>query len=65
MPDDPPQSIENVASELPVTDWAEPRARAAKLGITLSELQQQEREKKMRLARKNQAASPQKDSASG
>lgn len=34
------------------TDWADLRAQAAKLGITLSQLQQQQREQKARLARK-------------
>ncbi len=34
------------------TDWADLRAQAAKLGISLSELQQQQRERKARLARK-------------
>jgi hypothetical protein len=41
-------------SETPATDWADLRAQAAKLGITLSEFQQREREKQLRLARKNQ-----------
>jgi hypothetical protein len=37
----------------PATDWASLRAQADKLGISLSEFQQKEREKKARLARKN------------
>jgi hypothetical protein len=36
----------------PETDWADLRAQAAKLGISLSQLQQQQREQKARLARK-------------
>jgi hypothetical protein len=36
----------------PETDWADLRAQADKLGITLSQLQQQQREQKARLARK-------------
>ena len=36
------------------TDWADLRNQAAKLGITLSQLQQQQREQKARLARKIQ-----------
>jgi hypothetical protein len=35
------------------TDWASLRAQAEKLGLSLSEFQQKEREKKARLARKN------------
>jgi hypothetical protein len=35
-------------------DWADLRAQAEKLGITLSELQQRQREQKARLDRKNQ-----------
>jgi hypothetical protein len=40
------------------TDWAELRAQADKLGITLSQLQQLQFEKKMRLARKARPATP-------
>jgi hypothetical protein len=40
------------------TNWAELRAQAEKLGISLSELQQRDREKKMRLAKKNQSRTP-------
>jgi hypothetical protein len=40
------------------TDWAGLRAQADKLGITLSQLQQQQFEKKMRLARKARSGAP-------
>jgi hypothetical protein len=40
------------------TDWAGLRAQADKLGITLSQLQQLQFEKKMRLARKARPAAP-------
>jgi hypothetical protein len=40
------------------TDWADLRAQADKLGITLSQLQQLQFEKKMRLARKARPAAP-------
>jgi hypothetical protein len=40
------------------TNWADLRAQADKLGITLSQLQQQQFEKKMRLARKGRPYSP-------
>jgi hypothetical protein len=43
----------------PATDWADLRAQAAKLGITLSQFQQLQAEKKQRLARKLQHGSPQ------
>jgi hypothetical protein len=43
-----------LAPDAPGTDWAELRARAAKDGISLSELQQRDREKQARLARKTQ-----------
>jgi hypothetical protein len=36
----------------PETDWADLRAKAAKLGITLSQLQQQQREQERRRANK-------------
>jgi hypothetical protein len=39
-------------------DWADLRAQADKLGITLSQLQQLQFEKKMRLARKARAGAP-------
>jgi hypothetical protein len=42
----------------PATDWADLRAQAAKLGITLSQFQQLQAEKKQRLARKTQHSSP-------
>jgi hypothetical protein len=38
----------------PKTDWADLRAQAAKLGITLSQLQQQQRERDRRRANKEQ-----------
>ncbi len=47
-----------VQAEEPPTDWASLRAQAEKLGISLSELQQKEREKKARLARKNRSNVP-------
>jgi hypothetical protein len=53
MQDDTIRRAEEEATpEAPAVDWAELRARAAKLGITLSQLQQQEKEKKLRLAKK-------------
>ena len=39
-------------------DWADLRAQAAKLGISLSEFQQRDREKKLRLAKKQQGRTP-------
>jgi hypothetical protein len=42
----------------PAIDWADLRAQAAKLGITLSQLQQQQREQKARLARKLRPGQP-------
>lgn len=54
MAEDLTQPPEKVAA----TDWADLRAQAAKLGITLSELQQQQREQKARLARKFAARRP-------
>jgi hypothetical protein len=42
----------------PPTDWASLRAQADKLGITLSQLQQLQFEKKMRLARKARPGAP-------
>jgi len=53
MQDDPiPEAEEATTPVEPATDWADLRAQAAKLGITLSQLQQLQLEKKMRLARK-------------
>jgi hypothetical protein len=49
---------EETPSAEPATDWADLRAQAAKLGITLSQLQQLQAEKKQRLARKSQHVSP-------
>jgi hypothetical protein len=49
---------EETPSVEPATDWADLRAQAAKLGITLSQFQQLQAEKKQRLARKNQHVSP-------
>ena len=40
------------------TDWADLRAQADKLGISLSQLQQLQFEKKMRLARKGRPGAP-------
>jgi hypothetical protein len=59
MQDDTIQRAEEATPEVPTIDWAELRARAAKLGITLSQLQQQDQEKKLRLARKGQPRSTQ------
>jgi hypothetical protein len=42
----------------PAIDWADLRAQADKLGITLSQLQQLQFEKKMRLARKARPGAP-------
>jgi hypothetical protein len=42
----------------PTIDWADLRAQADKLGITLSQLQQLQYEKKMRLARKARPGAP-------
>jgi hypothetical protein len=47
-----PEPEETTTPVEPATDWADLRAQAAKLGITLSQLQQLQLEKKMRLARK-------------
>jgi hypothetical protein len=54
MQDENEPAPEKTATETPTTDWAGLRAQADKLGISLSELQQREREKQLRLARKNQ-----------
>jgi hypothetical protein len=45
-------------TETPAIDWADLRAQAAKLGISLSEFQQKDREKKLRLAKKGQGRAP-------
>ncbi len=50
--DTTPEPEEATKPVEPATDWADLRAQAAKLGITLSQLQQLQLEKKMRLARK-------------
>jgi hypothetical protein len=52
MQDDKVQEPEEEKPAEPATDWADLRAQADKLGITLSQLQQLQFEKKMRLARK-------------
>jgi hypothetical protein len=57
--------VEGREEEKP-TDWADLRAQADKLGITLSQLQQLQFEKKMRLARKARASTPpEKDGPAG
>jgi hypothetical protein len=57
MPDEKtiPQTPEPASTTV---DWADLRAQAAKLGISLSELQQRDREKKLRQARKAQVRPP-------
>jgi hypothetical protein len=45
--------------EATTTDWADLRARAEKLGITLSQLQQRERQKKLRLGKRMSPVAPQ------
>jgi hypothetical protein len=63
MQDDKVQEPEE---EKPATDWADLRAQADKLGITLSQLQQLQFEKKMRLARKAKSGvPPSKDGSQG
>jgi hypothetical protein len=57
MSDDTIDGPEDAKPEAP-TDWADLRAQAAKLGITLSQLQQLQLEKKLRLARKTQSRAP-------
>lgn len=54
MQEDTIRGPEEATPGAPAIDWAGLRARAAKLGITLSQLQQQEKEKKLRLAKKSQ-----------
>jgi hypothetical protein len=46
----------NDESEKVPTDWAELRVQAEKLGISLSQLQQQKREQELRRARKTRSA---------
>ena len=61
MQDDKVQEPQE-ATQAPATDWADLRAQAAKLGISLSQLQQLNLEKKMRLARKSRVSNaPVKD----
>lgn len=48
----------NAETQGSVVDWADLRAQAAKLGISLSEFQQRDREKKLRLAKKSQGRAP-------
>jgi hypothetical protein len=45
--------------EVTTTDWADLRARAEKLGITLSQLQQRERQSKLRFGKKMSRVTPQ------
>lgn len=47
-----------IAVERPAIDWEELRTQATKLGLTLSEFQQQEKQRKLRLEKK---AKPQAD----
>jgi hypothetical protein len=54
MNDETTEGPEKIESGTPAIDWADLRAQAAKLGITLSQLQQQQLEKKLRLAKKAQ-----------
>jgi hypothetical protein len=66
MQDDKLQEPEEEKPEGLTTNWADLRAQADKLGITLSQLQQLQYEKKMRLARKARAGVPaSKDEAPG
>jgi hypothetical protein len=58
MQDDDVQEPEEGKPAEVATDWAELRAQANKLGITLSQLQQLQFEKKMRLARKARPGVP-------
>jgi hypothetical protein len=51
MTDDKTEEPEKVP-----TDWAELRVQAEKLGISLSQLQQQKREQELRRARKTRSA---------
>ena len=58
MKDDTIPEPAETASGSSTVDWADLRAQADKLGITLSQLQQLHLEKKLRLARKGRAANP-------
>jgi hypothetical protein len=58
MQDKKAQQPEEEKSVESTTNWADLRAQADKLGITLSQLQQQQFEKKMRLARKARPYTP-------
>lgn len=58
MADETVPTPETLEPATPAVNWADLRAQAAKLGITLSELQQRDREKKLRLARKAQVRTP-------
>jgi ribosome-binding protein aMBF1 (putative translation factor) len=48
------------SKQLPV-DWGELRAQASKLGLALSEFQQQEKQRKLRLEKKGAAANSNRD----
>jgi hypothetical protein len=54
MQDDTIEEPDGATPAAQTTDWADLRAQAAKLGITLSQLQQLQLEKRMRLAKKAQ-----------
>jgi hypothetical protein len=58
MQDDKVEGPEEEKPAELATDWADLRAQANKLGITLSQLQQLQFEKKMRLARKGRPVTP-------
>jgi hypothetical protein len=58
MQDEKAREPEEKKSVEPTTNWADLRAQADKLGITLSQLQQLQFEKKMRLARKGRPYAP-------
>jgi hypothetical protein len=58
MQDKKAQQPEEEKSVESTTNWADLRAQADKLGITLSQLQQLQFEKKMRLARKGRPYAP-------
>jgi hypothetical protein len=58
MRDEKVQEPEEEKPVEPAIDWAGLRAQADKLGITLSQLQQLQFEKKMRLARKARPGAP-------
>jgi hypothetical protein len=57
MKDDEIDSPEG-KSDVTTTDWADLRARAEKLGITLSQLQQRERQSKLRFGKKKSRVTP-------